>query len=122
MDLVSAFSYSRVSRQASAIDNATPLGLQAPGLMITRASQKRLPWGRLVSDMNEVLRFGAGLLLTAASDALPYVELRKLPGKALGSYGLFRPSCYFSRCAIVIGGRGLAHIGCRRKFGRSKRS
>ena len=29
MDLVSAFSYSRVSRQASAIDNATPLGLQA---------------------------------------------------------------------------------------------
>src|SRR5215472_14615264 len=53
MVLVSAFSYSRISRQASAIDNATPLGLQAPGLMITSASRKRLPWGRFGSDMRK---------------------------------------------------------------------
>jgi hypothetical protein len=37
MLLVSTFSCSRISRQASAIDIATPLGLQAPGLMITSA-------------------------------------------------------------------------------------
>jgi len=54
MFLVSTFSCSRISRQASAIDSATPLGLQAPGLMITSASRKRLPWGRFVSDMNDV--------------------------------------------------------------------
>jgi hypothetical protein len=29
--LVSTFSYSRISREASAIDSTTPLGLQAPG-------------------------------------------------------------------------------------------
>ena len=29
-------------------------GLQAPGLMITSASRKRLPWGRFVSDMSDV--------------------------------------------------------------------
>ena len=34
---------SRISRQASAIDSATPLGLEAPGLMTTSASRKRLP-------------------------------------------------------------------------------
>jgi hypothetical protein len=42
------------SRQASAIDRATPPGLQAPGLMITRASRKRLPRGRFGSDMSDV--------------------------------------------------------------------
>jgi len=41
-------------RQASAIDSATPLGLQAPGLTITSASRKRLPWGRFCSDMKDV--------------------------------------------------------------------
>jgi len=35
-------------RQASAIDSATPLGLQAPGLTIPSASRKRLPWGVFV--------------------------------------------------------------------------
>jgi hypothetical protein len=40
--------------EASAIDNATPLGLQAPGLMITSASRKRLPWGRFASDMSNI--------------------------------------------------------------------
>jgi hypothetical protein len=54
MRLVSTFSCTRISRQASAIDNATPLGLQAPGLMIASASRKRLPWGRFVSDMDDV--------------------------------------------------------------------
>src|SRR5258705_11611213 len=54
MRLVSTFSCSRISRQASAIDSATPLGLEAPGLMITSASRKRLPWGRFVSDMSDV--------------------------------------------------------------------
>jgi hypothetical protein len=54
MRLVSTFSCSCISRQASAIESATPLGLQAPGLMITNASRKRLPWGRVVSDMSDV--------------------------------------------------------------------
>ena len=52
--LVSALSCSRISRQASAIDKATPLGLQALELTITSASRKRLPWGRFVSDMSDV--------------------------------------------------------------------
>src|SRR5215472_364887 len=41
----------RISRQASMIECAMPLGLQAPGLTIARASRKRLPWGRLVSNI-----------------------------------------------------------------------
>jgi hypothetical protein len=41
-----------ISRQASAIESATPLGLPAPGLMITSASQKRLPWGALFQDFS----------------------------------------------------------------------
>src|SRR5246127_3551860 len=31
-----------------------PLGLEAPGLMITSASRRRLPWGRLASDMDNI--------------------------------------------------------------------
>src|SRR5713101_2893553 len=67
MRLVSTFSWSRISRQASAIDSATPLGLQAPGLMITSASRKRLPWGRSVSDMSDVSVKEREMLLTAAA-------------------------------------------------------
>src|SRR5712691_206366 len=66
MCLVSTLSCSRISRQASAIDSATPLGLQAPGLMITSASRKRLPWGRF-SDMRDVSVKEREMLLTAAA-------------------------------------------------------
>jgi hypothetical protein len=52
MRSVSMFSCLRISRQASAIESATPLGLPAPGLMITSASQKRLPWGALFQDFS----------------------------------------------------------------------
>jgi hypothetical protein len=46
--LIIAFrSRSRISRQTSTIESAAPLGLHAPGLMITSASLKRLPWGVL---------------------------------------------------------------------------
>src|ERR1700757_3269219 len=65
MLLVSRLWCSRISRQASAIARATPLGLQAPGLMITSASRKRLPWGRLRSDISSP--YGSGMLLTAAA-------------------------------------------------------
>src|SRR5215472_12216058 len=66
MVLVSACSCARISRQASATDNATPLGLQAPGLMITSASRKRLPCGRLGSDMIDISVMER-MLLTAAA-------------------------------------------------------
>jgi len=48
MVLMLTFSCSRISRQASAIDSATPLGVAHQRVA------KALPWGRFVSDMNDV--------------------------------------------------------------------
>src|SRR6266852_4672884 len=78
MRLVSTFSCSRISRQASAIDSATPLGLQAPGLMITSASRKRLPWGRFGSDMSDVFVKERGCSLRPQPDARLHVEPPKI--------------------------------------------